>query len=108
MSVGDMGGVPAASAGSPLQQRHGVEADRRAKETADQRRQTENNLKAEKAAGIGETSQDAEASDRDADGRRLWEQSPQAGEQSDPPPDAPPRKSKDPQGESGGRLDLTG
>jgi hypothetical protein len=66
--------------------------------------------KAENAAGIGETDgEDHEAEERDADGRRLWEepvnsdgspQSPQAD------PDAP--RSKDASGQRGNLLDLSG
>ncbi|MEO8497326.1 MAG: hypothetical protein ABI614_19825, partial [Planctomycetota bacterium] len=74
-------------------------------------RQTKSDQQAEAAAGVGETTQDEKASDRDADGRRLWEaMNKQAGE----PDDADEVKSKqaplskDPTGASGGQLDLTG
>lgn len=108
MSIGHTGGVSSSAAGSPLQQRTGPEADRRAKETSDQNRQTDTNIKAEKAAGIGQTDEDSETSDRDANGQRLWEKEEQA-QQSDPEQaEDQKRKSKAHDNEAGGNLDLTG
>ena len=65
--------------------------------------------KAEMAAGIGETDgKDHETAERDADGRRLWEfrrpeaKSDAADDVENPPP------AKDPTGQSGNVLDLSG
>lgn len=112
MSIGGMGGVLGGAAGSPLSQAKGSEAERAANETASQKGKATNESKADAASGIGETDGEGhEAHDRDADGRRLWEGSPQtdladdAGEDHASPP---PRQSKDASGESGGALDLSG
>ena len=65
---------------------------------------------AENAAGIGQTEEDAGTTDRDADGRRLWENTRRkkaaagtaAAESTTPP------ISKDPTGACGIQLDLMG
>jgi hypothetical protein len=98
-------------AGSPLAQAKGSDIDKNKTDTGNQQRQVEANLKAEAAAGIGTTQEDAETSDRDADGRRLWEldhagQKSTADESSEDP-SAPPQ-AKDPSGQCGQSLDLSG
>lgn len=108
MSIGETGGVFASAAGSPLQQRGGPEADRRAKETSDQNRQIDTSIKSEKAAGIGETDEDSEINDRDADGRKLWEQGAEQQHQQQYDEEQSHRQSKDPDGAAGSELDLTG
>ena len=115
MSIGPMGGIGASAAGAPLSQTKGSEAERAAQESTGQQRSVESEKNAESAAGIGETSEDQESSDRDADGRRLWELKEQDGEaeQDDDVMEteehAPtPRQVKDVHGESGNELDLTG
>jgi hypothetical protein len=111
MSIGPLG-IIGSVAGSPLAQSKGSEVDRAAQDTAHQSRQINSENKAEQAAGIGQTEEDQESSDRDADGRRLWEEQapPREASQDDAPAgeetDAP--RSKDPSGLSGGQLDLTG
>lgn len=69
---------------------------------------------AERAEGLGATDADQETSDRDADGRRIWEIGSDKEDDASPPDDqdqpsepAEP-KAKDPTGNSGGLLDLTG
>ena len=63
-------------------------------------------------SAIGQTEEDQQASDRDADGRRLWEEP--AGKQDaesaspDAAADSPPRQSKDATGQSGNQLDISG
>jgi len=111
MSVGPTSGIAGSAAGAPLSQTAGSENERAQKEASAIQRQVEGEAKAEKAAGIGETKEDAGTSDRDADGRRLWEQGIQeekdslstSAEASDPP-----RQVKDPTGNCGNSLDLTG
>ncbi|MFV1964277.1 MAG: hypothetical protein ACC628_02550 [Pirellulaceae bacterium] len=107
MSVGPMGTMGSV-AGSQLPQTKGADAERTQQETVDQVRQTESNRKAENASGVGETEQDQEASDRDADGRRLWEAAPEseAHPEGDETGDLP--RSKDPRGKTGANLDLRG
>jgi len=108
MNLGPMGGVVSSAAGAPLSQTAGSETERTQKDANTSQRQVENDKKADEAAGVGRTEQDQGTADRDADGRRFWEQA--AGEDSSPalsPQDAP-RQSKDPTGDSGNALDLTG
>ncbi len=114
MNIGSMGMIGSV-AGTPLSQTKGSDSDRSVQESSDQARQTQAAESAERAAGIGETEQDEQASDRDADGRRIWEQdAPPEDEQEQVEQEAEetlpvdPVQSKDPTGNSGSRLDLTG
>jgi hypothetical protein len=101
----------AGSIAGGLPQSHNATTERTGKQASDQARQASSEEKAESASGVGETEQDEQASDRDADGRRLWEG---AGDEqpatdhdgSSRVPDD--RQSKDPTGTSGGNLDLSG
>ena len=110
MNVGPLGMIGSA-AGSPLAQTKGSDVDKAAQDTAHQARQTESQQKAEKAAGIGETEQDEQASERDADGRRVWElgddEEGNKHAAQDRADDSEPR-SKDPTGQRGNQLDLSG
>lgn len=89
-----------------LSQARGNETERLQQETAAKERQIAGDRHAESAAGVGTTEGDAAASDRDADGRRLWERPPvvQAGKADD----EEPHGAKDLSGQSGSLLDLTG
>jgi hypothetical protein len=112
MSIGSLGGVIGSAAGAPLSQTSGSETER-AKESASQSRQVDANEKAERAAGIGQTEQDQESSERDADGRRFWETPAKPGESQGEQNEsskagAASRQSKDATGNSGTKLDLTG
>lgn len=79
-------------------------------------RRTKSDQKAQRAEGLGATDADKETSDRDADGRRLWERAQESDGESteeealhdEGKADGCPRQSKDASGESGGLLDLTG
>ena len=113
MSMGPLGMIGSA-AGSPLQQAKGSDNERMQGETANQTRQSKGEQRAEMAAGVGHTDQHEHASDRDADGRRLWEdtakEEPQTEESSSPEPpsgEAPPQ-SRDHTGQAGTQLDLRG
>lgn len=110
MSVGPMGGVVGSAAGAPLSQTAGSETERTKREASATQRQVENETKAEQASGIGQTEGDEGPSERDADGRRLWEGDTAPKQQSEEPPadPEPPRQAKDPTGQSGSSLDLTG
>jgi hypothetical protein len=111
MSIGPMGNLPISAAGSPLTQSQGTEADRSRQTSAAQQRQAAGDESARQASGIGQASQDQEASDRDADGRRLWEKTPRGANQPaddhDEQAAGPPHPPPDPSGESGGTLDVT-
>ena len=110
MSVGPMNGVLGSAAGAPLSQTAGSEKERAAKDSSATQRQVTNDLKAEQAAGIGQTEGDEGPSERDADGRKLWENGPESNSSKEAPTEEtePPKQAKDPTGESGSALDLTG
>ena len=112
MNIAPLGGLIGSAAGAPLSQTAGSEAERTSRESAVQQRQAEADQKAELAAGIGQTSEDQESSERDADGRRLWE-APAKKDAKDENEVAPTgvsstRQSKDASGQCGNQLDLTG
>lgn len=111
MSMGPVSGVIASVAGTPLAQTKGSEVERTQQEVNAQQRRTTGERKAESAAGISETDgQEHQAAERDADGRRLWEE--QAGSPPPPPTDDAAQDtshmSKDLTGQSGTQLDLCG
>jgi hypothetical protein len=112
MSIGPLGGIAGSAAGSPLAQTAGSENERTAQDATAHQTRAASNQKAESAAGIGETDgEDHEAAERDADGRRIWEESPKKKEgepaaEDEASADAP--RSKDPSGASGNLLDLSG
>lgn len=113
MSMGPLGGIVGSAAGAPLSQTAGAETERAQRDTAAQHRQVDGNERSERAAGIGQTEQDQESSERDADGRRLWETptKPKRDEKAEPTEAGAvgeARQSKDPTGQSGTKLDLTG
>jgi hypothetical protein len=112
MSIGSLGGVVGSAAGTPLSQAAGSETERTQKESLASTRQVEGQERAENAAGIGHTEQDQESSERDADGRRLWEAPAKRknGANNQPAEEdaAQSKQSKDPTGQSGTKLDLTG
>lgn len=107
MNVGVTTGALGSAAGAPLSQTAGAEAERAKKEAGVQQRIAESQAKSEQAQGIGEMHEDEQASERDADGRRLWEAPPEKKNQADEA-DHVARQAKDPTGMSGGALDLTG
>ena len=85
------------------------DAERARQDVDRQVRAAQSQEKAESAAGVGETEQDQEASDRDADGRRLWEDPAAASRKADgEQASAEETQSKDPTGNRGLNLDLSG
>jgi hypothetical protein len=105
-----LGGIASSAAGAPLSQTAGSETERAQKDSLVQHRQTAASQQAERAAGIGQTDEDQESSERDADGRRPWE-APAGSTKNDQNTDATEtltRQSKDATGQSGTKLDLTG
>lgn len=109
MNIGSVGIVGSFSTGQ-LQQARGADADRAAQDARTQARGADSARQAEAAAGIGQTMEDEGASDRDADGRRLWERAEQKadGEKPSESGDQELPHSRDPSGDAGGTLDLTG
>src|SRR3982751_5886339 len=113
MSMGPVGSVVGSAAGTSLSQTAGAETERTQRDTAAQDRQIDGNERSERASGVGQTEQDQESSERDADGRRLWEAPAKRGKnaQNEPAGDdasALSKQSKDPTGQAGTKLDLTG
>jgi hypothetical protein len=102
-SLGIVGGL----AGTALPQR-AADAERVQRETVEQSRATDASREAENAAGIGETAEDSQTSERDADGRRLWEEQQRAKTKSSQAAENAARAAlaKDPSGARGGLLDL--
>ena len=106
MSVG-FGGIAGSAAGSQLAQTSGSDVDRTAQEVSGAVRKADYQLKAEAAAGIGETDgENHESEDRDADGRRLWEQMHHGSSETEE--SETPKQSRDATGQSGNLLDLSG
>lgn len=108
MSVGPLSSVPGSAAGSQLPQVKGTDIERASQDVANQDRQIKSDQKAQDAAGIGATEEDQETSDRDADGRRLWERRQSQQEAEGSTDEAEQKKSKDTSGTSGSQLDLFG
>jgi hypothetical protein len=99
-------GIAAGVAGLPLAQATGTEAERAQQAIAARQRRVYHERKAEAAAGVGKPDgEDHQPAERDADGRRPWEEPPEAERKAAPPP---ARQSKDPLRQSGNLLDLTG
>jgi hypothetical protein len=110
MSIGSLG-IIGGLAGSALPQR-ATETVRADRESIEQTRALKTAERAELAAGIGQTEEDAGTSERDADGRRLWELDELINKSKDSTDStaaaASASLSKDPSGTRGLQLDLTG
>lgn len=98
-------GIAAGAAGLPAMQT-AADTERAQQAIAARQRRTYHVCKAEAAAGVGEADgEDHQPAERDADGRRPWEDLPEI------PVGATPhylRKSRDPSRQSGKLLDVTG
>lgn len=109
MSVGPLPSVAAGASGTTLTQAKGADVDRAQQETANYQRRVQADQRAENASGIGQADgEDHESSERDADGRRPWEIGGRTKSPAPSTPDATPRQAKDPSGQAGNLLDLTG
>ena len=107
MSIASLG-IASSLASSALPQR-ASESDKAVHQTADQSRAVEGAEKAASAAGIGQTEEDSQASERDADGRRPWEETASPNNKSEPALQSTAEPvSKDPSGACGNLLDLVG
>jgi hypothetical protein len=109
MSMGAAGTVGSV-AGLALQQAKGADVEATHQAARNQARRVEANRAAEAASGVGETEEDHKTEERDADGRRLWEQSSQGQDESDEQQNSSgtPGLSRDGAGERGVNLDLCG
>jgi hypothetical protein len=109
MSIGPLSGLIGSVAGTPLAQSKGSEVERSQQDAVKQQRQAQSELRSETAAGIGAADgEDKEASERDADGRRLWEAPLANAADADAPPPPAERHSRDASGQAGNSLDLSG
>jgi hypothetical protein len=106
MSIGSLGAIGAFAATTTSQRASDV--DKTQHEVSEQSRTQDAIETAEQAAGIGETHEESQAGDRDADGRRLWESSEQKVSDKALAPTMEPPPAKDPTGTAGNLLDLTG
>jgi hypothetical protein len=109
MSIGSLGLI-GSLAGTPLAQAKGSDVDRNKEGAGNHQRQVDSVERASAAAGIGLTQEDSQTSDRDADGRRLWEVDPHSASSGEATTDASAEapRSKDPEGIAGQSLDLSG
>lgn len=108
MSVGPLGGLVGNAAGVPVAQTKGSEVERDQRESAGQAREVDLAGQAEQAQGTGQTKQDHEISERDADGRRPWETALQSPEDHNASVTHEPLQNKDAAGTAGNQLDVTG
>ena len=107
MSVGPLSSLIAGSAaGLPMAQTHS-DSERVQQHVTDAGRRRLSEQKATAAAGIGLTDAEHETSDRDADGRRLWEEETPRSAAS-PLDEVPASASRDATGTCGTQLDLQG
>lgn len=81
------------------------ETDRVRHDTATAERTQQADEYAEQAAGIGRTAEDEQTTERDADGRRLWEFSRRRRSESDESEGQPTTRDAT---DAGGHLDLEG
>jgi len=109
MNISHLGIVTAAAA-TPLAQTRGSEVDRTRQDVAVHQREVQSTAEAESAEGIGTTNEEQATSDRDADGRRPWEIAPneENPQEDSPVPAEEEVRAKDPTGQSGSQLDLSG
>jgi hypothetical protein len=105
--IGTTAGLLGSASGTPLSQSSSAAGGGIQKEAAALERRSAADEKAELAGGIGQTEEDEEADERDADGRRLWERSRRGQASPDARTPGEPL-SKDTTGQAGNALDLVG
>lgn len=108
MNVTPLPPILIGASGVPLAQAKGSEVERTSQEAVQHDRQVQTDAKAESAAGIGTTAEQNASSDRDADGRRLWEAPQDAKKQREDDVAEQQRTSRDASGDCGTQLDLSG
>ncbi len=108
MSIGPLNTISSIAA-SPITQATAADADRIVQEVNHRVREAAGQRAAERAEGIGVTEEEQAAGDRDADGRRIWE--PTAKKSDELPGEVAANTAavaKDPSGDRGSQLDLSG
>ncbi len=110
MSIGAFGGLQGAAAGAPLSQTKGSEIEKNSQQASAAKRGADAGAKAEEAAGVGTTEEDQGASDRDADGRRMYEDTVEieSTEETEPEAITEAPKGNNTTAKSGNQLDLMG
>jgi hypothetical protein len=107
MSMSSLGMI-GSMATTSLAQAKGSDVDRVKAESVAHAREVQSANSAELAAGIGDVLDQGATSDRDGDGRQVWEwptaKTPDDTDELAPPPTA----SRDASGQSGSQLDLMG
>ena len=107
MSIGPLANA-ASAAGVPLARSKGPDVERAQTEVGADERTVYHGENAEAAGSVGEPDgEDHATAQRDADGRRPWEEQPEAAPEV-PAPSVDARQSKDPSHHSGNFLDMTG
>lgn len=108
MSIGSSLGIIGGLATTGFAQRT-ADIERVERDTADQARVADSNAKAETAAGVGEPEEESPIGDRDADGRLPWEftdhRRPAHTEEAKASQEP---AAKDPHGDAGNLLDISG
>jgi hypothetical protein len=108
MSIGMLGGIAGSVAGAPLAQAKGPDVERAQQDVGAHQRRAEGQQKAESAAGIGQTDEDQQTGERDADGRLPWQVPARPDDGTDEDSAAGRPQANDPDGHSGSLLDLMG
>jgi hypothetical protein len=110
MSLGPTNAVGGSLAATPLSQTCGSEIDRTAHDEAAQQRARGAHERAERADGVGQTDQDYQIGDREANGRQSDEPPPAStrGQDNVPPPAEPDDAGAGPAEPTGARIDLCG
>lgn len=101
-------GIVSSIAGLPRVQAKGADVEREGIESAVAESEADSERQADEAAGVGTTSEESETNERDADGRRLWERPPSVRAGIDDAQNESNAPVKDPRGEAGSQLDLSG
>jgi len=115
MSIGSLG-IISGLAGSQVDGSKAAGTDRAARDSAEQSREIDSSQKAEKTAGVGQTDKEQESSDRDADGHLSWDASAHGRKSRSSARSADDSSedqngevaAKDPSGELGCGLDISG
>lgn len=106
MSIGSLGIIASVATTPAAQAKAGVD---KAKESSDaQQRAAVAHAKSESAAGVGVTDESTQTSDRDADGRRLYEAPPEPPNGDAEAAEETAPTAIDPTGQMGSGLDLSG
>jgi len=109
MSIGFLSNIGGSVAGTSLAQLRGADADRAQQDSSARELRAQSDQKAELAAGVGQTDgDDHQTAERDADGRQVWQFPDRQGQQEANDGAPHETRGKDPSGQMGNMLDLSG